>query len=81
MREDEGEIEREGVVLSGEMELLVQSQSWGGRGCQAASKPFSSQGSLARGSPARDWVLAKYLECRTQQMVKITSTCTKTRGR
>jgi len=42
----------------------------GGRGCQAASKTFSSQGSLARGSPARDWVPAKYLECRTQQMVK-----------
>src|SRR5439155_16877880 len=33
----------------------------GGRGCQAASKTFSSQGSLVRGSPARDWMPAKYL--------------------
>jgi hypothetical protein len=67
MREESRE---KSFVLSGEVELLVQPQSWGGRGCQAASKNFSPQGSLARGSPAGDWVPAEYLECCTRQMVK-----------
>jgi hypothetical protein len=80
-REGEGGIEREVVVLSGEVGVVGAVAELGGRGCQAASKNFSPKAHLPGVRQLGIGVPTKYLECRTRQMVKITSTCTTTRGR
>ena len=66
-RKVEGGIEREVVVLSGEVELLVESQSWAGAAAKLRQKT-SARLTRQGGSPLGDWVPTKYLEYRTLQI-------------